>query len=326
MCESTPTIAPEHATTIHVAVGVVTDGQGRVLIAKRPEHAHQGGLWEFPGGKVEAGESLLTALDRELFEELDIQVLATEPVIEIIHDYGDKVVRLDVHRVSRFSGEPRGKEGQPLLWVRCDDLPGYDFPAANAPILQALSLPDTLCITGSFASEEVFIERLKSALGKGLSLVQLRAHELSDEQYLVLAQKSLDLCDQAGARLLLNRRCLPESLRERVSAHGLHLDNTSLANLAEKPEAGLVGASCHSLEDLQRATALGLDYATLSPVAATASHPQAAPMGWARFAELVRQAKLPVYALGGMKQEDLGKAKASGAQGIAAIRAFWAAP
>ena len=123
---------------VTVAVGILIDDAGRVLVTRRTPDAHQGGLWEFPGGKVEADETLLEALTRELREELGVSVEAAEALMVLEHDYGDKQVRLDVHRVTRWSGEPRGLEGQPLAWQQPEQLRNWTFPAANRPILERL--------------------------------------------------------------------------------------------------------------------------------------------------------------------------------------------
>ncbi len=123
---------------VHVAVGVILDAQRRVLLTRRAADVHQGGLWEFPGGKVEAGESVATALARELKEELGIAIGRTSPLLEVRHDYGDKQVFLDIHLVWEFEGEPSGLENQPLAWVPAAQLPAYEYPAANAPIVEAV--------------------------------------------------------------------------------------------------------------------------------------------------------------------------------------------
>ena len=123
---------------VTVAVGILIDDVGRVLVTRRAPDAHQGGLWEFPGGKVEEGETIPAALVRELREELGVLVEATETLMMLEHDYGDKQVRLDVHRVTRWSGEPRGLEGQPLAWQQPEQLQDWAFPAANRPILARL--------------------------------------------------------------------------------------------------------------------------------------------------------------------------------------------
>lgn len=123
---------------IHVAVGVIQDSNEQILIAKRPQHLHQGGKWEFPGGKVEDTETTSEALIRELKEEVNLDVLNTYPLMEIHHDYGDKKVFLDVHWVKDFSGQATGVEGQEIEWVKMDQLSQYDFPEANNAILNKI--------------------------------------------------------------------------------------------------------------------------------------------------------------------------------------------
>ena len=124
---------------IHVAVAVIRNARNDILISRRHADSHQGGLWEFPGGKLKRGESLQQALERELREELGIEIGAIRPLLEIEHDYGDRRVLLDVWLVREFSGEARGLEGQPLSWVAPTQLANYAFPAANRPILEAIA-------------------------------------------------------------------------------------------------------------------------------------------------------------------------------------------
>ncbi|MEA5671162.1 8-oxo-dGTP diphosphatase MutT, partial [Pseudomonas sp. MH2] len=126
---------------IHVVAAVIRGVDGRILIARRADTQHQGGLWECPGGKVEQGEGVEAALARELHEELGIVVSASRPLIKVSHDYSDKQVLLDVREVSAFTGEPHGAEGQPLAWVAPRDLDQYAFPEANKPIVAATRLP-----------------------------------------------------------------------------------------------------------------------------------------------------------------------------------------
>lgn len=123
---------------IHVAAGAILNSSNEVLVALRPKHKHQGGLWEFPGGKVEPGESVQDALARELREEIDLTVLACEPLLVSEHDYGDKHVKLDVWLVTRHEGQARGLEGQQVAWVAISDLSSLEFPAANLSIVAAL--------------------------------------------------------------------------------------------------------------------------------------------------------------------------------------------
>ena len=123
---------------VHVAVGVVLNSHNEVLIALRAKQAHQGGLWEFPGGKVEVDETIQQALVRELKEELDIIAECFEPLVVIEHDYGDKTVRLDVWLVTQFDGDPVGCEGQRVKWSTIDELTRYEFPAANKKIIEKI--------------------------------------------------------------------------------------------------------------------------------------------------------------------------------------------
>ena len=123
---------------LRVAVGVITNAAGEVLVARRHDHLHQGGLWEFPGGKMADGESVRQALARELREELDIRVERAAPLLAVEHDYPDRSVRLEVWHVLAFSGTPHGREGQPLRWLPAAALDPAEFPAANAPIIAAV--------------------------------------------------------------------------------------------------------------------------------------------------------------------------------------------
>nr|WP_296701618.1 Nudix family hydrolase [Thiocapsa sp. UBA6158] len=308
---------------IHVMVGAISDPTGRVLVTKRPDHVHQGGLWEFPGGKLEPGESPECGLARELAEELGVEIHDSRPLIRIRHHYGDRHVLLDVRCVRSYAGIPAGLEGQPLAWQHPETMDPACFPAADRPIITALRLPGRMLITGLDPLDpEVFLARLAGAVAGGIKLVQLRAHELTHAAYRDLARRAFLLCEQGGARLLLNRD--PQETLD-VPRDGLHLGGQVLARLSERPGRpdDLVGASCHTADDLVRAACLGLDYALLSPVNPTASHPEARPLGWLRFAELADAATLPVYALGGLTGLDLDVAREHGAQGVAAIRGFW---
>lgn len=141
MCGSMPSTeadCPPVASTVHVAVAVILNDRDEVLLTRRHQDSHQGGFWEFPGGKLEAGEDTGAALRREIYEEIALEVLAHEALLQVEHDYGDRRVLLDVHRVTAFSGEPRPCEGQPMCWVPLSALHDYAFPAANEPIVDCL--------------------------------------------------------------------------------------------------------------------------------------------------------------------------------------------
>jgi 8-oxo-dGTP diphosphatase len=308
---------------IHVAAGAIRDARGRVLVTRRPDHVHQGGLWEFPGGKIEPGETAAQGLHRELDEELGVRVLAFRPLIRIPHDYGDRRVVLHVFLVSAHDGEPAPREGQPMSWRHPDAMDPAVFPAADRPIINALRLPGLYLITGSDPTRpEPFLRRLEDALARGVRLVQLRAHALNTADYQALAERAFALCERFGARLILNGD--PRKVHA-LPAHGIHLTGERLWQLETRPagDGRWAGASCHGAEDLDRARALGLDYALLAPVKPTATHPGSTPLGWSRFASLAEDAALPVFALGGLAPADLDEAARHGAQGIAAIRGLW---
>jgi len=307
---------------IHVAAAVICNDQGQVLIAKRPLDKHQGGLWEFPGGKVDADETVLAALKRELHEELGIDVEQARPLIRVHHHYADRSVLLDVWRVDRFSGEAHGREGQPIEWCAIGKLSAREFPQANLPIIAAVQLPDCYLITPSPTAVDEFLVNLETALQQGVRLVQLRAKGMAADEYKALAKQMVGRCHAFGARLLLNGE--PEWVAE-VGADGVQLSSGKLQSLNRRPlgKELLVAASCHTAEELQQALKLDADFALLSPIKWTKSHPDTEPLGWDEMHRLVDETPIPVYALGGVSRDDLADAFAAGGQGIAAIRSLW---
>lgn len=308
---------------LHVAAAVIRGADGRVLIARRPEHKHQGGLWEFPGGKVEAGEAVEAALARELHEELGIDIAASRPLIQVRHDYPDLAVLLDVHEVSAFTGEPHGREGQPLAWVAPRELPHYEFPEANRPIVAAARLPAQYLITPDNLEPGELLRGVRQALAGGIRLLQLRAPNMYSPEYRDLATDIQGLC--AGKAQLMLKGPL-EWLGD-FPAAGWHLTAQQLRKYAPKgrpfPRERWLAASCHDAEELALAAQMGVDFVTLSPVQMTQTHPDAAPLGWEAAAELIRGFNQPVYLLGGVGPVDAERAWQIGAQGVAGIRAFW---
>lgn len=308
---------------VHVAAAALVDRTGRVLLARRPDDAHQGGLWEFPGGKLEPGESVEAALQREVAEELGVTVVSRRPLIRIRHVYDDLSVLLDVYRVDDWHGDVHGREGQPLAWVEPDRLAAYPMPAADDGIIKALQLPSVYLITPPRIDDaERFIAELDAALGRGVRLVQLRVFDLADAEMARLGSEVCRRCHACGGRVLVNG---PVELADTIGADGLHLPGRLLDRVATRPVSRdrLLAVSCHDPVQLARAEALGADYAVLSPVLPTPSHPDAEPIGWDGFAATVEQASIPVYALGGMRSDLLATAWTHGAQGIAGIRGLW---
>lgn len=310
---------------LHVAAAVITDEHGKVLLAKRAEHVHQGGLWEFPGGKVEEGERVEQALVRELQEELGIIATEFRPLIRVTHNYGDRKVLLDVWLVSSFKGVAHGAEGQEVRWVDPDELETFRFPSANRPIVMAVRLPDSYLITpepGQPQNWHRFLERLDASIRSGLKLVQFRAKELNPKHHMELAERVLDLCKTNNCKVLLNGT---PDLAMTLGYDGVHLNSDQLQSMGSRsiPNDKLMSASCHNSKELNKAREIGCDFAVLGPIKPTLSHPGATTMGWENFERLTLHCDIPVYALGGMTESDYKQAWGHGAQGIAAIRALW---
>ncbi len=304
-------------------VAVIEDKGGRVLISRRPPGVHQGGLWEFPGGKLEPGEAPAEALHREIMEELGVRVISHRPLIKVIHRYSDREVLLDVYRVTDSTGQPRGREGQPLSWCAPLDLNNYPMPAADRPIISALRLPPAYVITDQGAPDtSVFLQRAEAVLGKGLRLIQFRAPEMAPAAYRSLAIQLVERCQRYEASLLLNASV--DTVLS-TGAQGIHLNSRQLRSIQSRPlsEDYWVAASCHSAAELEKARQIGVDFAVLSPVLPTASHPGATTLGWQGFRRLVEEAPFPVFALGGMTLGDTARSQEMGGQGVAAIRGLW---
>jgi 8-oxo-dGTP diphosphatase len=306
---------------MQVAVGVIHDRQGRVLIGQRTARDRYQGQWEFPGGKLAQGESIEHALQRELQEELGIRVTASEPLISIAHDYPDRRVRLHVRRVTGFRGEPAGREGQDIRWMEVRDLHATDMLSGNRPIINAAWLPDRYLVSAIRhygLGRTIATVRRQLATGQSFML-QLREKSTAKGELRQWLRQLGPVCRSAAVPLLLNG---DPQLALELGADGVHLDAAALRRGPPIPRGLLLATSCHDLSELELAAAMEVDFAVLSPVASTRSHP-GAPLGWRAFADLCREARVPVYALGGMKPCDLSRARDAGAQGIAMLSAAW---
>lgn len=312
----------EARSIVHVVAGLLTQ-DGRLCITRRHRNSHQGGKWEFPGGKLESGEDRLTGLKRELHEELFIEVQAAEPFMQVRHAYPEFEVLLDVWRVTHYTGTPHGREGQDMRWAEIAQLNSSEFPEADRPILRRLQLPPLYVISDVHRfGEDEFARRLERALKAGVRLFQLREPQMGRDAYCSYARKLAALCRAAGARFIVNA---DPSWVDDCEADGVHLTSARLMSAADRPlpMRYWTGASCHNAEELARAVRLNLDFAVLGPVQPTASHPGAAVLGWARFAELAQAHDIPAYAIGGMAANNLPQAIAHGATGVAMISGIW---
>lgn len=306
---------------VEVAAGVIFDKDGRFLLGQRAPDTFYPGFWEFPGGKVEAGESAADALVRELDEELGIRVRHLRPWITREHLYEHAHVRLNFFEVPEWDGELRDRVHSALSWESVENPGVSPMLPANGPILKALRLPRRMGIT---QAREVGVSAqlaaLRGALRDGLRLVQVREPGMARDALKEFVGEVLALARPAQALVFLNGD--PE-LAQETGVDGIHLPSALLRTLHERPALEWVGASCHNREELERAGEMGLDYALLGSVLPTATHPGQAALGWERFAELVKGLPMPVFALGGMERGHMECARDAGAHGIAAIRASW---
>ncbi len=322
----------EHTKVVEVSAAVLQKPDGSFLLAQRPPDKIWAGYWEFPGGKIEAGETPYHALVRELREELGITVTTAYPWVTRVFTYPHATVKLHFFRVTAWSGELHPHEGQQFAWQPSLSLAlSHEWERgqvtvapvlpANAPILRALELPELYAISNvKELGEAEFLRRLEAALKDGLRLVQLREKHCSRDELRALALKMLALMQPCGARLIVNADI---ELAREVGADGVQLTGTQLAELNERPDVDWCGASCHGAEELRLAERLGCDFALLSPVLPTLSHPGEPALGWDRFAEIVSGCTMPVYALGGLTREDMQAAHQRGAHGIALLRQAW---
>ena len=309
------------SSRVEVAAAVIFNERGEFLLAQRPAGKAYAGYWEFPGGKVEAGESAADALRRELHEELGIDAVAAYPWLTRDFDYSHAAVRLRFFRVLKWSGEPHGKERQQFAWQSIRNIAVAPLLPANGPILRALELPSVYGITcAGELGRDAFTARLEQSLRHGLRLIQVREKLFTDDRLRAFSSEVVAVGRAGGALVIVNG---PVDIAARANADGVHLTAAQLMTATHRPGGNWCGASCHNGAELARAGELGLDFVVLGPVKATPSHPDAIPLGWPEFGRLIRDHPLPVYALGGLRVTDLVPAWDCGAHGVAMVRGAW---
>lgn len=310
---------------VEVAAAVMLRADGReFLLAQRPEGKVYAGYWEFPGGKLEAGETPRDALIRELQEELGITVTECSPWLTREFTYPHATVRLHFWRVTAWRGEigiTAPLEHSAADWMQCGQAATVSpILPANGPILKGLSLPTTMAITmAAEEGEAAELARLERALADGLRLIQVRDKALPAERRLAFARQVVAKAHALGALVLINDDA---GIARDSGADGLHLSSTALAACTLRPDFAWVGASCHTADEIAQAGRLDLDYALLGPVLPTPSHPESAGLGWAEFARRCAGNTLPVLALGGLQGNMLATAQSHGAHGIAQMRSW----
>ncbi len=306
--------------TTNVAAGVLINDKNECVLATRPEGKAYAGWWEFPGGKIEEGETPRIAAIRELEEELGVQVTEAYPWLTETFVYPHTTVRLQFFQVMGWNGTPYPHEGQTFSWQPMGTLDVEHILPANLPILKALALPREYAITcANEIGEALQLERLKARLEAGLRIVQVREKSWVSSQKEAFAQLVLNLAKPYGAAVYINDDL---ELAQRLGC-GVHWTSASLMTQTQHPGIP-VGASCHNADELRHAQDLGLDYALLGAVKPTLSHPGVATLGWDGLAAILESGfSIPVYALGGLSSTDLTSAREAGAHGIALMRGAW---
>ncbi len=301
-----------------VAVAVFIKPDGSFLLSSRPAGKPYPGYWEFPGGKIEAGESVLQAMKRELTEELNVSITKASPWFTFKMVYTHATVRLHCWRVSEWHGEMRGLEGQQFEWQRLAAITVTPTLPGCVPIFNALALPEIYAITDAAEmGVAAYMNKLERALENGLKLIQVREKNMSSENRLQFADQVVKCAHAFGAKVLVNSDV---AMAREIGADGVHLTATRLRECVSRPDFDLVAASTHSREEIEHAAELKLDFVVLGAVKITPTHPGQAALGWKRFREIVNAAPLPVYALGGLSSADLIDAMAYGAHGVAMQR------
>ena len=309
---------------IHVACGALRDAHGRVLLVERPLGKIAALKWEFPGGKIEPGETPRAALDRELHEEINIRVTQARPLTLFTHEYAERKVTLHTFLVTAWDGDVHGCESQRLAWALPQAHQGLDVLPTVGPILTALELPQDYVFTAPDATEAAIIKGLQW-IDRG-TLLRIRLPHLDRKAYKALAARVIAAARPWGVRVVLDRG---EALSRELGAAGVHFPQAELmgmeaSDLSQVAVKNLLRiASCHDFASLETAAGLALDAAVVGPVKDTATHAGAAPLGWSRFQELAGATRLPVYAIGGLSPDDKPEAFKHYAQGVCGISAYW---
>ncbi len=308
---------------IDVAVGVLITPDHQVLLASRPEGKPYAGWWEFPGGKLEAGESVAQALARELHEELNFDILNAFPWVTLEHVYEHAHVRLHFTRVTLWQGQPSAREGQQFAWFSLKgELPKPLLPA-TVPTLRWLQLPSVIGISyANVIGLASFIQAFERQLVQGLKALIVREPDWSDEQVDTLLQALLPRAREHQAQIFVSSR---HARRLWYGADGVHLRSADAAVLTQRPDLEWVGVSVHGAQEINHAAALKADFCVLGSVMPTATHPGTPTLGWPGFMQTKGHNALPVYAIGGLRRTDLDIAQAHGAHGVALMRDLWKA-
>ncbi len=295
---------------VDIAIAILLH-QGKVLVGWREAKQHQGNKHEFPGGKVEAGETPEQACRREVYEEVGIGIKTWHAFDQICHEYDDVIVNLHLFQAT-VPADLLDLIQQPWNWYRREQLQELNFPQANQAMLQRLYWPHQIKISAEL--DDLLTVNADTLLYWRTGMAAAQAAELLG-----------NFSPAALQQLIINRELwevLPRAQQQAIFA--VHLKQPQLLNLRKgQLRVGIRHlAACHDQVSIQHAQAIGCDAILLSPVFTTPTHPEASALGWTAFAALAKQSDLPVFALGGVKPQDLATAQQQYAYGVAGIREF----
>ncbi|MEX2524695.1 MAG: Nudix family hydrolase [Gammaproteobacteria bacterium] len=307
-----------------VLLGIVlSKDRMQVLLTMRPNNVHQGGRWEFPGGKKKNNELSEEALIREMKEEINIDVINYRRIKRFNYDYPGKNLDIDARIIEEWSGDIRSLEGREIKWIDIKELGKVNFPPANRDIIKVLQLPEIYFITPNLDGyDHEFIERIDYIIKTGIRLIRFRSTNLRGNKRYEYADKILEKCRKYNCMFIYDGT--PEDAVQ-LGADGLHMDSAGLLRTETRPLDNklYVAASCHNETEIKKASAIDADFCVLAPVKDTPSHSNSNSLGWAEFSRLAEMSDIPVYALGGMRPEDLAKARLHNAYGLAMISGLW---
>lgn len=305
--------------TIKVVVGVLHNKNGQFLIAKRQNHQFMGEFWEFPGGKIEPGESAESAIKRELKEELNIDIKALSYHRTIFHTYPDRKIELNVYCINKYNNTPIGAEGQTIVWKKAHELKPYKLLPTMKTLITSIKLPNKYWITPSSNHQsKAWMKKFEEKLTKDIKLIQLRSKNKLDSGFIAEIYHE---CQQHNLKLLLNT--IDKTFKESF-CDGWHLTTNEMFEYTHRPcsENKLLGVSTHNIDEAMTAQKMGADFIVISPIQPTATHPNTKALGWENAKKVTNKITIPVYFLGGMTLKDLDKTLKFGAQGIAGVSAF----
>ena len=306
---------------VNVSVAVLINADHQVLLGQRPPPKSWNGWWEFPGGKIEKGETSVDALYREIYEEIGVKITQFKKWVTRKYSYDGNDITLHFFRVYKWEGKVTSKENQKLVWTYLKNPSVSPILPANLFIQKSFDLPKYYAITNlSETSRQVFFNQLQNKISNGLKMIQVREKNISIDDFKIFSKEVIRICKPKNVKVIINSDV---NLAYEIKADGVHLTSKDLISITKLPKNLIVSASCHTQEEINIAEKLNIHFVVLSAVNKTKSHPNTKPIGWNKFQTIANKTNIPIYALGGLSTEDYEVALENGAVGIASQRSIW---